>query len=505
MLRNTGKTVGALTSLDLDRKTLKPIICRERGREITSSYSPMARKRKVTYKVEQSSSDDDEKLKIYESEDQSSEEEEEEEEEEGEEEEEEEEEDEDEDEDEDEEEEEEEEDEQEEEEEKDEDEDDEEEEEKDEASKRELIRKLLEPFGKDQLIEILKEAALKDRSVISNISKAAESDPVHRKIFVHGLGWDSTSENLVSAFKQYGQIEECNVVTDKVTGKSKGYGFVLFKTRKGARKALQQPQKKIGNRMTACQLASSGPVTSNPAPDATGRKIYVANVGPYINPEKLRAFFAKFGEIEEGPLGYERNTGKLKGFAIFVYKTQEGSRKALEEPTKMFEGCTLQCQRAAEGVKANKSQPVVAGGSVAFPPNDLALNYAMGLNPGMMYQSFNPAAMVGQNPGMGMLNPAMSASLNQGGVTSSVGSGLSPSVNRSGTPTVGLSAAYGGHSSINSFSPSVIGSYGSQAALHGLGAYQSAQMGQSSAGASPATRSQPGLGLIGTMPSYFGR
>ncbi|XP_043692233.1 UBP1-associated protein 2A-like isoform X2 [Telopea speciosissima] len=441
----------------------------------------MARKRKAASKAQQSSSDDDEKLKTYDSEDQSSEEEEDEEEEQEEEAEEEEEED------------------------KDEDEDGEEEEEEDETSKREQIRKLLEPFGKDQLIEILKEAALKDRSVISNISKAAESDPVQRKIFVHGLGWDATTETLVSAFKQYGQIEECNVVTDKLTGKSKGYGFVLFKTRKGARKALQQPQKKIGNRMTACQLASSGPMPSQPSIDATGRKIYVANVGPHINPEKLRAFFAKFGEIEEGPLGYDRNTGKLKGFAIFVYKTQEGSKKALEEPIKMFEGCTLQCQRAGEGLRDNKSQAAVAAGSAVLPPNDLALTYAMGLNPGMMYQSFNPAAMVGQNPGMGVLNPALDASLNHAAMTPSVGSGLSPSVNRSGTPTVGLSAAYASHTSINSFSPSVIGSYGSQAALQGLGAYQSAQLGQSSAVASAATRSQPGLGLIGAMPSYFGR
>ncbi|KAF8398154.1 hypothetical protein HHK36_017080 [Tetracentron sinense] len=372
-----------------------------------------------------------------------------------------------------------------------------EEEEEDEGSRRETIRKLLEPFGKDQLIEIFKEAALKDSSIIARISQAAESESVHRKIFVHGLGWDATTETLVSVFKQYGEIEECNVVTDKVTGKSKGYGFVLFKTRAGARKALKEPQKKIGNRMTACQLSSFGPVPNHPIPDPTGRKIYVANVGSHVNPEKLRAFFAKFGEIEEGPLGYDRITGKLKGFAIFVYKTTDGCKKALEEPIKLFEGCSLQCKRAVEGLQANKNKT----GLVPALPPDLVLTYGMGLNPGMVSQNVNPAALMGQNAGIGVLNPALGTSLNQMGLSPSVASGLS-SANRSGTtPPMGLGGGFGGQQGINSISPSVIGSYGSHAALQGLGAYQSAQFGQSSA----AARSQSGIGSIGTLPSYFGR
>ncbi|OVA19603.1 RNA recognition motif domain [Macleaya cordata] len=409
------------------------------------------------------------------------------------------------------------------------------------GSKRETVRKLLEPFGKDQLIDILKEAALKNRSIIDRISQAAELDPTHRKIFVHNLGWDATNETLISVFKEYGQIEECRVVTDKLTGKSKGYGFILFKTREGAVKSLKQPQKKIGNRMTSCQLASQGPVPNHLVPDATGRKILVSNVGQHVHPEKLRAFFAQFGEIEEGPLGSDRITGKLKGFALFVYKTSEGCKKALEEPVKLFEGCSLRCQRAVEGNKGNKNQvgeklvgssgsgvlqpnnrAVGSSGSGVLQPNNLAVgssgsgvlqpnnlvvsSYAMGY-PGIVSQSLTPtpaAALVGQNQGLGVLYPAaLGSSMNHLGLLSSVGSGLSPAVNRSATtPTYGLGAVgLGGQSGINSISPSVIGNYGSQAALQGLGAYQSAQaaqLGQSS-------RSQSGIGSLGTMPPYFGR
>lgn len=391
-------------------------------------------------------------------------------------------------------------------------------EEEDEVSKRDTVRKLLQPFGKDQLIDILKEAGKSNRSILDGIIAAADSDPVHRKIFVHGLGWDTTSETLISAFKQYGQIEEGNVVADKVTGRSKGYGFVLFKKRAGARKALKEPQKKIGNRMAACQLASFGPIgtttTTPAAPDApNGRKLYVANVGPQVSAEKLRGFFAKFGEIEEGPLGFDKVTGKFRGFALIIYKTAEGIKKALEEPLKVFEGCKLQCSRAVEGrstAKANPtgpSQGAAAGGGGGAAAAGVALpTYPLDYNQGLVGQNLNPAAVfVGQNPALGVLNPMLvpaGASMNAGFFPLFAGGGVSQSLHRgAAAPPTGFGAQPG----INTISPSVIGSYGSQAALQGLGAYHGSQMGQPSASAVGVARSQSGIGSVGPSPSYFGR
>ncbi|KAJ4836446.1 UBP1-associated protein 2A [Turnera subulata] len=210
----------------------------------------------------------------------------------------------------------------------------------------------------------------KHRDVAGRIRRLADEDPVHRKIFVHGLGWDTNADTLLNAFKPYGEIEDCKAVCDKVSGKSKGYGFILFKSRRGACKALEQPQKKIGNRLTACQLASVGPVpqsssgpagpssaaaASVPEPPQNQRKIYVSNVLPELDPQKLLAFFAKFGEIEEGPLGLDKATGKPRGFCLFIYKSHEGAKKALQEPHKQFEGHVLHCQKAIDGPKSAKS------------------------------------------------------------------------------------------------------------------------------------------------------
>ncbi|OAY79112.1 UBP1-associated protein 2B [Ananas comosus] len=368
------------------------------------------------------------------------------------------------------------------------------------------VRKLLEPFGKDQLVELLTEAALKSPSLLSRLSTSADADPVHRNIFVHGLGWDTTADALSAAFAPFGEIEECKVVSDRATGRCKGYGFVRFKTRAAAKRALKEPQKRIGNRSTSCQLASFGPPGSQgAAPEATGRKLFVSNIPTHAAPDRLRAFFQQFGEIEEGPVGVDRATGRLRGFAIFVYKTVDGCRKALEEPKKMFDGCELQCQRALEGLKpktpagpTTPPTPPVAAAQAPLQPNDLALQSWLGYNQmaGLVGQGLSPATpmvgLLGQNAGVGLLGPAIAGAMAAAGGVSGATQPLYG---------VGVGLGGGGGFGINSISPSAIASYGSQAALQGFGAYQSNQP-----HSTVSLRSQSGIGSGGSsLPPYVGR
>ncbi|KAL2345838.1 hypothetical protein Fmac_007123 [Flemingia macrophylla] len=93
----------------------------------------------------------------------------------------------------------------------------------------EPVEKLLEPFTKEQLHSLVKQAVEKFPEFIDSICQLTDVDPTHRKIFVHGLGWDATAETLTSIFGKYGEIEDYKAVTDKVSDKSKGYAFILFK------------------------------------------------------------------------------------------------------------------------------------------------------------------------------------------------------------------------------------------------------------------------------------
>lgn len=383
----------------------------------------------------------------------------------------------------------------------------------------EPIEDLLEPFSKEQLSILLKEAAQKHPDVADRIRIAADEDPVHRKIFVHGFGWDTKADALIKAFKQYGEIEDCKCVVDKVTGQSKGYGFILFKSRSGARNALKQPQKKIGTRMAACQLASMGPVQGGNSVAAAGatsqhfnpehvqRKIYVSNVSADIDPERLLEFFSRFGEVEEGPLGLDKATGRPKGFTLFVYKTAESAKKALEEPHKSFEGHVLHCHKANDGPKPVKQQHQQQHRHNSYDQGSRYRrddNAGYGASGGHGHFLGGNGNNQGLNPAIGQAITALLASQGAGvGMNQAFGQALlgtlgAPSPGTGG----GMPSGYGGQANIT---PGVFPGYGYEASfqggyqtqLPGPGGYQTQQPGQGGAG-----RGQHGLGYGG---QYMGQ
>jgi heterogeneous nuclear ribonucleoprotein A1/A3 len=216
------------------------------------------------------------------------------------------------------------------------------------------IGRLLELFTRDELRDLLTDACLRDPALLARVAASAASDAAHRRLFVHGLGPGATSTALAAAFVPFGALDECHAVADRATGRCRGYGFVTFRRRSDARRALADSSKRVDGRPVACQLASFGPVA--PASSFSVRKLFVDNVPERAGRDDLREFFSKFGEIEEGPLGSDRTTGLFRGYAIFVYKTPEGLRKALEEPTKVFDGCELHC-RLAHRARKRKQAP----------------------------------------------------------------------------------------------------------------------------------------------------
>lgn len=55
-----------------------------------------------------------------------------------------------------------------------------------------------------------------------------QKDTTYTKIFVGGLPYHTTDASLRKYFEVFGDIEEAVVITDRQTGKSRGYGFVSY-------------------------------------------------------------------------------------------------------------------------------------------------------------------------------------------------------------------------------------------------------------------------------------
>ena len=60
------------------------------------------------------------------------------------------------------------------------------------------------------------------------------------KLFVGGLSWNTNDDGLRQAFERFGNVDEAKVISDRETGRSRGFGFVTFSDSEGARKAIAE-------------------------------------------------------------------------------------------------------------------------------------------------------------------------------------------------------------------------------------------------------------------------
>lgn len=107
----------------------------------------------------------------------------------------------------------------------------------------------------------------------NNGSPSQFGDTTLTKVFVGGLAWETPKDTLREHFEKYGDILEAVIISDKVTGRSKGYGFVTFKDADSAKKACEEPTVIINGRRANCNIASLGarrprssPITPPPSP-----------------------------------------------------------------------------------------------------------------------------------------------------------------------------------------------------------------------------------------------
>ena len=61
-----------------------------------------------------------------------------------------------------------------------------------------------------------------------------------QKLFVGGLSWDTNTDGLRAAFERFGDIEDAIVITDRDTGRSRGFGFVTFVDNAAAKTATEE-------------------------------------------------------------------------------------------------------------------------------------------------------------------------------------------------------------------------------------------------------------------------
>ena len=60
------------------------------------------------------------------------------------------------------------------------------------------------------------------------------------RLFVGNLSFNTTEESLMAAFQEFGEVVEARLMTERETGRSRGFGFVEMATAEAAKKAIEE-------------------------------------------------------------------------------------------------------------------------------------------------------------------------------------------------------------------------------------------------------------------------
>lgn len=155
---------------------------------------------------------------------------------------------------------------------------------------------------------------------------ASKNEDDDGKMFVGGLSWDTTKKDLKDYFSKYGEVADCTLKLDPMTGRSRGFGFILFKEAESVDKVTQQKDHKLNGKVIDPKKAKA--MKSNKEPV---KKIFVGGLSPDTPEEKIREYFEAFGEVDSIELPMETKTNKRRGFCFVTFKEEESVTKIMEK------------------------------------------------------------------------------------------------------------------------------------------------------------------------------
>ncbi|MED6211890.1 hypothetical protein PIB30_077916 [Stylosanthes scabra] len=149
--------------------------------------------------------------------------------------------------------------------------------------------------------------------------------PEEAKIFVGNLPYDVDSQKLAMLFEQAGTVEIAEVIYNRDTDQSRGFGFVTMSTVEEAETAVEKFHRyDLGGRLLTVNKASPRGERPERPPRAfePAFRIYVGNLPWDVDNARLEQIFSEHGKVVNARVVYDRESGRSRGFG-FVTMTDE--------------------------------------------------------------------------------------------------------------------------------------------------------------------------------------
>lgn len=152
------------------------------------------------------------------------------------------------------------------------------------------------------------------------------------KLFVGNLPYDVDSQKLAMLFEKAGTVEIAEVIYNRETDQSRGFGFVTMSTVEEAEKAVDtfNRYELSGRLLTVNKAAPRGsrperqPRTFQPA-----FRIYVGNLPWDVDNARLEQVFSEHGKVVEARVLYDRDSGRSRGFGFVTMADETGMNDAI--------------------------------------------------------------------------------------------------------------------------------------------------------------------------------
>jgi RNA recognition motif-containing protein len=204
---------------------------------------------------------------------------------------------------------------------------------------------------RDRTLRVMKSIPQEDREKAEKPKRKVpdpRTEDGSKKIYVGNIKFDTTKDELMELFTEYGIVSEVFIPVNTQTGQGRGFAFVSM-SEEDSEKAIEATNGITfqGRRLVVNRPLAPGEKTPGRRTDRR-TKLYIGNLSFYTVGETLKEIFEEFGQVYDCYLPEDPTTGGTRGFG-FVTMAREDALNAISE----LDGCEVD----GRVIRVNEAKP----------------------------------------------------------------------------------------------------------------------------------------------------